>query len=131
MTDPESTKPKPDPRPNRNPAAAGVARVGRSLTVNGRAVTVRLEPPVWQAFDEVCQRQGRTSDELLVVIDRQRGDVGLAASIRAFLTRYFREAADRDRPHRGMAESSGESPPLSSRLSAALDSIGPPPKRPK
>jgi predicted DNA-binding ribbon-helix-helix protein len=121
MNDPDNANP--------NETPTGLVRVGRVLTINGRTVTVRLEPAAWQAFDEVCQRQGRTADELGAVIDRQRGKAALALSIRDFLTRYFREAADRDRPQRGLAEAEGESPALSPLLSRALDSIGPPRKR--
>ena len=123
MDDRENTKFNPPP---------GLVRIDRTLTISGRPRSVRLEPSVWQALDEVCQRQQQTPDEVVTAIDRQRGQTGLVTAIRSSLTRYFKEAADRDRPYRGLSEAAvGDPPTLSPAMSRALDSIGPPPKRPK
>ena len=120
MSDPENANP--------TPTATGPLRIGRTLTIDGRTVTVRLDPATWQALDEVCQRQEQTADEVVAAIDRQRGNTGLVPALRNFLTRHFKDAADRDRPRRGLSEADDGPLPISPLMSRALDSIGPPPK---
>ncbi len=100
-------------------------RISKTLTVRGRSLTVRLEPAVWQALDELCQRQGLSEDDIVSEVDRTRGNTALVTAIRTHLTRYFKEAADRDRPHRGLSESSDDRPALSPAMLRALDSIAP------
>ncbi|WP_119166957.1 ribbon-helix-helix domain-containing protein [Algihabitans albus] len=68
--------------------------VSRNVTVRGRRTSLRLEPAMWDAFAEVCNRETMTPSVLCSEIDRTRRPEGsLTAAVRVFLLAYFREAA--------------------------------------
>ena len=110
---------------NSDEESSSLMRLSKALTVRGRSLMVRLEPAVWQALEELCRRQGLSEDDVVSEIDRTRGNTALVTAIRTYLTRYFKEAADRDRPHRGLSESLEDRPTLSPAMLRALDSIAP------
>jgi len=96
----------------------------RTLSADGGAVTIRLERTVWDAFDDICQREGVGSDELLAGIGRRAGNDSLAAKIDDYVTRYFKDALDRDPPaRRGLSEDDGGEPVLGAATLAALDAV--------
>jgi predicted DNA-binding ribbon-helix-helix protein len=85
-------------------AEAGVARapstlMNRNVTVAGRRTSMRLEPAMWDALQEICVREGKALNELVTEIDRQRSESSLTAAIRVHLLRYFVAAAT-DEGHR-------------------------------
>ena len=68
--------------------------VSRNVTVRGRRTSLRLEPAMWDAFAEVCNREAVTPSILCSEIDRTRDPKGsLTAAVRVFLLAYFQEAA--------------------------------------
>lgn len=73
--------------------------VNRNVTVGGRRTSMRLEPTMWEALQQVCARESKTLNELVTEIDRQRQESSLTAAIRVYLLRYFRAAAT-DEGHR-------------------------------
>ena len=74
--------------------------VSRNVTLQDRRTSVRLEPAMWEALDEICRREGRTINELCGMIDRQRRESKLTAAIRVFVMAYYR-AASTDEGHVG------------------------------
>lgn len=73
--------------------------INRNVTVAGRRTSMRLEPAMWDALQQLCQREGKTLNELVTEIDRQRSESSLTAAIRVYLLRYFCAAAT-DEGHR-------------------------------
>jgi len=73
--------------------------IARNVTVAGRRTSVRLEPEMWEALQEITQRQGVTLHQLCTEISRARGLSSLTAAIRAYALAYFRSAAT-ERGHR-------------------------------
>ena len=68
--------------------------VSRNVTVSGRRTSLRLEPAMWDALAEICDREAMTPSALCSEIDRNRDPAGsLTAAVRVFLLVYFREAA--------------------------------------
>jgi predicted DNA-binding ribbon-helix-helix protein len=65
----------------------------RNLTVAGRRTSVRLEPAMWDALHQLCQRERASLNEVATAIDRARSESSLTAAIRVFLVDYFRLAA--------------------------------------
>ena len=59
----------------------------------GRRTSMRLEPELWDALDEICQREGRTPYQIVDEIDRTRTTGGRTSALRVFLFTYFRSAA--------------------------------------
>jgi predicted DNA-binding ribbon-helix-helix protein len=70
--------------------------VSRNITLRGRRTSVRLEPPMWDAFEEIAQREGMTLSALSSLVDTERRESSLTAAIRLFILAYFRAAATED-----------------------------------
>jgi predicted DNA-binding ribbon-helix-helix protein len=73
--------------------------VNRNVTVGGHRTSIRLEPAMWEALHQICRREGKTLNELVTQIHRQRAESSLTAAIRVYLLRYFSAAAT-DEGHR-------------------------------
>lgn len=80
----------------------------RVLSLDGEAVTVRLEASYWHALGEICEREGMGIEELVADMryrlaertpKRRRlsnpsvSPVSLANAVRVFVVGYFRRAA--------------------------------------
>lgn len=67
--------------------------VNRNVFVANRRTSLRLEPAMWEALGEICQREGLTVHQLCTEVDRRRQSSTLTAAIRVFIVSYFRAAA--------------------------------------
>ena len=120
MSDLESSQPLIDP-------------VDRTITIGERIVVLRLERLTWEAFDEVCLREGLSAAALCLQAERRLGGVGLAEKVADAVNSYFKDAAQRDRPPEPQlgepVSVTGKSrPKMSSVGLSALDVVGPPVK---
>jgi len=70
--------------------------VNRNVTVAGHRTSMRLEPSMWDALEEICRREGKTIHEVCSDVDFQRYESALTAALRAFIVLYFRVAAMED-----------------------------------
>ena len=81
-------------RLDKGPAAPGVSTlINRNVTVGGRRTSLRLEPAMWDALEEICRREEMSQHELCAMIDERRRASSLTAAIRVFIVNYFRAAA--------------------------------------
>jgi predicted DNA-binding ribbon-helix-helix protein len=69
--------------------------INRNLTVNGRRTSLRLEPEMWDALQEIATREGVRVSDVVSRIDRhpRQSGSGLPARVRVFVLGYFRAAA--------------------------------------
>lgn len=67
--------------------------VSRNVVVDGRRTSMRLEPEMWDALEEVCHHEDITISEFCSIVDRNRGESGLTAATRVCLLLYFRNVA--------------------------------------
>jgi len=75
-------------------AAPGASTlVNRNVTIGGRRTSLRLEPAMWDALEEICRREEMSQHELCARIDERRRASSLTAAIRVFIVNYFRAAA--------------------------------------
>lgn len=66
----------------------------RLVRVGDRQVRLRLEPGVWDALIEICQREEQSLEQVCLIVDRARcRGAGLASALRLFAMAYFRDAA--------------------------------------
>jgi predicted DNA-binding ribbon-helix-helix protein len=65
--------------------------VARNVMVGKRRTSVRLEAAMWDALHEIGEREGKTLNELVTQIDRQRRESSLTAAIRVFALIWFRD----------------------------------------
>jgi predicted DNA-binding ribbon-helix-helix protein len=68
----------------------------RNVTVSGHRTSMRLEPDMWDALEEICRREALTIHEVCTLIDGRRHRSSLTAAMRVFILHYFRTAATDD-----------------------------------
>ena len=67
--------------------------VAKNVTVGNLRTSLRLEPEIWEALDELCAREGITIRQLCTLIDDYRRGNSRTSAVRAFAVTYFRMAA--------------------------------------
>jgi predicted DNA-binding ribbon-helix-helix protein len=64
-----------------------------NIVVSGKRTSVRLEPAMWDALQEIVSLQGRTVNELATEINRRRGGSSLTSAMRVYIVEFYRTAA--------------------------------------
>ncbi|MBY0429635.1 MAG: ribbon-helix-helix domain-containing protein [Rhodospirillales bacterium] len=96
----------------------GSALINRNVIVSGHRTSMRLEPSMWDALEEICGRERLTVHEICTLVEaRRRQECGLTAAIRVFILSYFRAAATDD-GHARAGHGNGR-PALAAALSGA------------
>lgn len=80
-------------RLRRNRETAPSSLVIHNVVVDGHRTSVRLEPVMWDALQDIAQRQGVTVHDLVSSIDRRRMASSLTAAIRVHIVDFYRAAA--------------------------------------
>ncbi|MDE1151755.1 MAG: ribbon-helix-helix domain-containing protein [Micavibrio sp.] len=63
----------------------------RNVYIGGHRTSMRLEPAMWEALEEVAKRKNCTIDEMCSAIETARPDSGgLSSAVRVFLLEYYR-----------------------------------------
>ncbi len=65
----------------------------RNIHLDGQRTSLRLEPAMWDALEEICRREGRSLNDICGYIEARRGRSSRTAAVRVFILRYFRAAA--------------------------------------
>lgn len=65
----------------------------RNVTVNGHRTSIKLEPDMWEALEEICDREGSSVSEICTRVERRRRQSSLTAAVRVFIVGYFRALA--------------------------------------
>lgn len=98
---PSSVIPTPPPYPADAPARHDSTLLNRNVWIGRRRTSLRLEPAMWQALEEVAGNSGLTIHEVCTLIDERRRESSLTAAVRVFLLSYYRDAAMGDCLHLG------------------------------
>jgi predicted DNA-binding ribbon-helix-helix protein len=67
------------------------------VTVDGHRTSVRLEPALWDAFDEICRRERKSARTVCSEIGRRQREGGFTSALRVYILDYFRAWAEEDR----------------------------------
>jgi predicted DNA-binding ribbon-helix-helix protein len=67
--------------------------LNRNIWIGRRRTSLRLEPAMWQALEEVAATSGLTIHQLCTMIDERRRESSLTAAVRVFLLLYYRDAS--------------------------------------
>ncbi len=67
--------------------------VNRNVITGSGRTSMRLEPELWEALLEICQREGRDVHALIRTVDAARALGGRTSAVRVFVLDYFRAAA--------------------------------------
>lgn len=68
--------------------------INRNVTALRGRTSMRLEPELWDALGEICQRENVTLADLIKEIERRGHPGGRTSAVRVHVMRYFREAAN-------------------------------------
>ncbi len=68
--------------------------ISRNIRIDGRRTSVRLEESMWEALQEIGQRQGVSVHAFCEAVDRERGSLSLTAAIRVAILRHYRRLAN-------------------------------------
>jgi predicted DNA-binding ribbon-helix-helix protein len=84
--------------------------VSRNVTLFDRRTSMRLEPAMWDALEEISRREGRTIHDICSMVDLQRRESSLTAALRVFIVAYFRSAAT-DQGHANVGHGNAQDDP--------------------
>jgi predicted DNA-binding ribbon-helix-helix protein len=80
-------------RPRRFHGSTPSSLVIHNVVVAGRRTSVRLEPLMWDALQDIAHQLRLTLHDLVTGIDRERTASSLTAAIRVFIVDFYRAAA--------------------------------------
>lgn len=70
--------------------------INRNVTSSHGRTSMRLEPELWSALEEICHREMMTLADLVKSIERRGHPGGRTSAVRVFAMTYFRNAASED-----------------------------------
>lgn len=85
--------------------------VNRNVVAERGRTSMRLEPELWDALTEICEREGQDMSALVRQVEAAGHAGGRTSAIRVFILDYYRVAAT-EHGHAGV----GHGPLLRSRL---------------
>ena len=62
----------------------------RNVRIGGRRTSIKLEASMWEALHEICERTGKSVDELCTEVHGQPGSSNFTSRLRVFILSYFR-----------------------------------------
>lgn len=71
--------------------------ITKNIRLFGKRTSIRLEPAMWNAFEEITERECCSDNDLcsLIYMLKKKG-TSMTAAIRVFITLYFRAACSED-----------------------------------
>ncbi len=73
---------------------AGSRLINRNVVAGRGRTSMRLEPELWDALLEICQREGHDMSRLVREIEAAGHSGGRTSAVRVFVLQYFRAAAN-------------------------------------
>ncbi len=67
--------------------------VNRNVVAGTGRTSMRLEPELWEALFEICQRESQGVHDLIRRVDAMRHAGGRTSAVRVYVLQYFRLAA--------------------------------------
>jgi predicted DNA-binding ribbon-helix-helix protein len=64
----------------------------RNIWIGSHRTSVRLEPVMWAALNDIAVERGKTVHDVILEINRDRKGISLTAAIRVYIVEYYREA---------------------------------------
>ena len=75
----------------------GEGLITRNIRVNKKRTSVRLEPEMWQALDEICSKEECTIHDIADLVSlKKRETTSLTSGLRIFIMLYYRAATSEE-----------------------------------
>lgn len=68
--------------------------INRNVVAGRGRTSMRLEPELWEALLEICEREGHDMSTLVRRVEQSGHAGGRTSAVRVFVLSYFREAAN-------------------------------------
>ena len=79
---------------NTGEAIVTVSRlINRNVVAERGRTSMRLEPELWEALLEICDREGQDMSALVRKVEQNGHAGGRTSTVRVFILLYFRDAA--------------------------------------
>ncbi|MCF4164033.1 ribbon-helix-helix domain-containing protein [Zavarzinia compransoris] len=65
----------------------------KNIRINGHRTSVRLEPSLWDAVEDICRREGISLDDLCNRVAAERPGGNYTSNLRCWVVDYFRFAS--------------------------------------
>lgn len=69
---------------------AGQAMRVRNVKIKGHRTSIRLEPTLWDAIEDICEREGLGLDDLCNRVATERPGPNFTSALRCWVVDYFR-----------------------------------------
>ena len=70
--------------------------INRNVTALRGRTSMRLEPELWEALEEICQREKLTLGEVVKLVEQRGHPGGRTSAVRVYVLGYFRDAVSED-----------------------------------
>ena len=67
--------------------------INRNVVAERGRTSMRLEPELWDALLEICEREGQDMSSLVRNVEQRGHQGGRTSAVRVFVLSYFRDAA--------------------------------------
>jgi predicted DNA-binding ribbon-helix-helix protein len=67
--------------------------VNRNVTMSSHRTSMRMEPEMWDAMQDICRRENIPTDELIRQAETAAGEGGRSSAVRIYVLEYYRAAA--------------------------------------
>ena len=67
--------------------------INRNVVAERGRTSMRLEPELWDALTEICEREGQDMSALVRQVEAAGHAGGRTSAVRVFILNYFRQAA--------------------------------------
>lgn len=74
--------------------------VSRNVRIGEHRTSVRLEPELWEALEDICMREDRTLNDVCTEVAMQDRPGGFTSALRVHVIAYFRAVASGNRADR-------------------------------
>jgi predicted DNA-binding ribbon-helix-helix protein len=74
-------------------AVAGSRLINRNVVAGRGRTSMRLEPELWDALNEICRRERQDINKLVRQIEAIGHEGGRTSAVRVYVLNYFRSAA--------------------------------------
>lgn len=100
ITQPDNSRDTPASEPPATaPSLLGGELISKNVRITGRRTSVRLEPEMWEALEEVAAMQGCSIHDLCsAVSELKHPEASFTGALRVFVMEYFRSASKTNRP---------------------------------
>ena len=70
--------------------------VNRNVTALRGRTSMRLEPELWEALEDICRRERQTIGEMVKRVEQRGHPGGRTSAVRVFVLDYFRAAVNEE-----------------------------------